>query len=123
MSCNPEKAINRFNFTEMFSRASTKVMTPANIVAGFSIYPLNMYALLRYLQLEEDGKIDMIASKMGMFLTQYTPAKSHPHTCNTSDTESIDYYEVDTFSEDSTCGYYVKFLKTKITLQNKYYNY
>ena len=59
-------------------------MTPANIVAGFrstGIYPLNRYAVLRYLQLEEDGKIDMIASKMGLFLPLYSPAKSHPRTC------------------------------------------
>ena len=86
-------------------------MTPANIVAGFrstGIYPLNRYAVLRYLQLEEDGKIDMIASKMGLFLPLYSSSKSHPHTC-TSDSESIDYYEENTCSEDSTCGYYGKF--------------
>ena len=78
MSCNPGKAVNRFNFTEIFSRAWTKAMTPANIVAGFrstGIYPLNRYAVLRYLQLSE----------------------------------SIDYYEENTCSEDSTCGYYGKF--------------
>ena len=111
MSCNPGKAVNRFNFTEIFSRAWTKAMTPANIVAGFrstGIYPLNRYAVLRYLQLEEDGKIDMIASKMGLFLPLYSPSKSHPRTC-TSDSESIDYYEENTCSEDSTCGYYGKF--------------
>ena len=112
MSCNPGKAVNRFNFTETFSRAWTKAMTPANIVAGFrstGIYPLNRYAVLRYLQLEEDGKIDMITSKMRLFLPLYSPAKSHPHTCITSDSESIDYYEKDTCSEDSTCGYYGNF--------------
>ena len=111
MSCNPGKAVNRFNFTEIFSRAWTKAMTPANIVAGFrstGIYPLNRYAVLRYLQLEEDGKIDMIASKMGLFLPLYSPSKSHPRTC-TSDSESIDYCEENTCSEDSTCGYYGKF--------------
>ena len=85
-------------------------MTPANIVAGFrstGIYPLNRYAVLCYLQLEEDGKIDMIASKMGLFLPLYSPAKSHPHTC-TSDNESIDYEE-NTCSEDCTCGYHGEF--------------
>ena len=115
MSCNPGKAVNRFNFTEIFSRAWTKAMTPANIVAVFrstGIYPLNRYAVLRYLQLEEDGKIDMIASKMGLFLPLYSPSKSRPHTC-TSDSESIDYYEENTCSEDSTCGYYGKFSEDK----------
>ena len=87
-------------------------MTPANIVAGFrstGIYPLNRYAVLHYLQIEEDGKIDVIASKMGLFLPLYSPAKSHPRTCITSDSESIDYYEEDSCSEDSICGYYRKF--------------
>ena len=91
-------------------------MTPANIVAGFrstGIYPLNRYAVLRYLQLEEDGKIDMIASKMGLFLPLYSPAKSHPCTCITSDSESIDYYEEDTCNKDSTCGYYGNFTEDK----------
>ena len=91
-------------------------MTPANIVAGFrstSIYSLNMYAVLRYLQLEEDGKIDMIASKMGLFLPLYSPAKSHPRTCITSDSESIDYYEENTCSEDSTYGYHGNFSEDK----------
>ena len=85
-------------------------MTPANIVAGFrstGIHPLNRYAVLRYLQIEEDGKIDMIASKMGLFLPLYSPSKSHPRTC-TSDSESIDYYDKNTCSEDSTCRYYGK---------------
>ena len=55
----------------MFSRVWAKAMTPANIVAGFrstDIYPLNRYVVLCYLQLEEDGKIDIIASKIGLFL-------------------------------------------------------
>ena len=111
MSCNPGKAVNRLNSIEIFSRAWTKALTPANIVAGFrstGIYPLNRYAVLRYLQLKEDGKIDMIASKMELFLPLYRPSKSHPHTC-TSDSETIDYYEENTCSEDSTCGYYGKF--------------
>ena len=88
-------------------------MTPANIVAGFTstgIYPFNRYAVLCYLQLEEDGKIDMIASKMGLFLPLYSQSKSHPRTC-TSNSESIDYYEEKTCSEDSTSGYYGKFFE------------
>ena len=67
-----------------------------------------MYEVLLYLQLE-DWKIDMIASKMGLFLPLYSPAKSHPCTSITSNSESIDYYEENTCSEDSTCGYYGKF--------------
>ena len=87
-------------------------MTPTNIVAGFrstGIYPLNRYVVLCYLKIEEDGKIDIIASKMGLFLPLYSPAKSHPCTCITFDSESIDYYEEDTCSKGSTCGYYGNF--------------
>ena len=42
---------------------------------------------------------------MGLFLPLYSPSKSHPRTC-TSDSKNIDYYEENTCSEDSTCGYY-----------------
>ena len=49
---------------------------------------------------------------MGLFLLVYSPSKSHPCTC-TSDSESIDYYEENTCSEDSTCGYYGKFSEDK----------
>ena len=51
----------------------------------------------------------MTASRMGLFLPLYSPAKSHPHTCITSNSESNDCYEEDTCSEDSTCGYYGNF--------------
>ena len=50
----------------------------------------------------------MIAFKMGLFLPLYSPFKFYPCTC-TSDSESTNYYEKNTCSEDSTCGYYGKF--------------
>ena len=81
MSTNPGKVINRFNFTQIFSTAWTKAMTPANIVAGFrstGIYPLNRYAVLRHLQPVEDHEIVDLASKMGLYVPLYSPTKSHP---------------------------------------------
>ena len=55
----------------------------------------------------------MIASKIGLFLPLYSPAKSHPRTCITSDNETIDYYEEDTCNEHSPCSYYGKFSEDK----------
>ena len=70
MSCNSGKAVNRFNFTEMFSQAWTKAMAAANIVAGFRYWYIpsqQVCSILCYLQLEEEGKIDMTASRMSVF--------------------------------------------------------
>jgi hypothetical protein len=83
LSNNPDQVISRLNFTQIFSRAWTQAMTPANIVMGFratGVYPLNRYIVLQHVTKNLDSEyceIDELASKMGLYVPLYSPAKNH----------------------------------------------
>ena len=96
LSSNPGQVINRFNFTQIFSRAWTQAMTPANIIMGFratGVYPLNRYVVLQHVTKDLDSancEIDQLASKMGIYVPFYTSEQLNDELLDDEDATSDD---------------------------------
>lgn len=108
ISANPSQVINRSNFTQIFSRAWTMAMTPANVVAGFratGIYPLNRYAVLRHISNDmssNECEMSELADKLGLHVPFYTPTKkSHPDLSQDDSTTSSDEEDISMQEEES----------------------
>ena len=97
---NPGEVVNRSNFTQIFCRAWTRAMTPANIIAGFratGVFPLNRYAVLRHIS-DISGECETadLADQMGIFVPLYSPMKkSGPNVMSDEDEDDDDEGMID----------------------------
>ena len=74
---NPGKVVNRYNFTQLFSRAWARAMNPDNIKSGFhvtGIYPFNRNAIK--LPVSEEKKSDLAAESGLAYVPLFSPAPS-----------------------------------------------
>ena len=79
MAMNPGKLVNRYNFTELFSRAWTRAMSPSNVVSGFrstGVCPFDSYAI-KVPGFEEEGEEEEWTTNLNDFKSRLHLALHH----------------------------------------------